>query len=48
MASPQKHLQAMFNREGFPLIDHFIYCICSDGYLMEGRLRPKPRRSRAI
>ena len=22
--------------EGFPVIDHFIYCICSDGDLMEG------------
>jgi transketolase len=36
MGIAQKHLQAMFNREGFPVIDHFIYCICSDGDLMEG------------
>ena len=36
MGMAQKHLQAMFNRDGFPVIDHFIYCICSDGDLMEG------------
>ena len=36
MGIAQKHLQAIFNRDGFPVIDHFIYCICSDGDLMEG------------
>src|SRR4029434_7552372 len=36
MGIAQKHLGAMFNRKGFPVIDHFIYCICSDGDLMEG------------
>lgn len=36
MGTAQKHLEAMFNRRGFPVIDHFIYCICSDGDLMEG------------
>ena len=36
MGMAQKHLEAIFNREGFPVIDHFIYCICSDGDLMEG------------
>ncbi|MGI8811364.1 MAG: transketolase [Pyrinomonadaceae bacterium] len=36
MGIAQKHLEAMFNRRGFPVIDHFIYCICSDGDLMEG------------
>ena len=36
MGMAQKHLQAMFNHEGFHVIDHFIYCICSDGDLMEG------------
>lgn len=30
------HLGARFNTEGFPLIDHYVYCICSDGDLMEG------------
>jgi transketolase len=36
MGMAQKHLEATFNRKGFPVIDHFIYCICSDGDLMEG------------
>ncbi len=36
MGIAQKHLEALFNRDGFPVIDHFIYCICSDGDLMEG------------
>lgn len=36
MGIAQKHLQAMFNRPGHNVIDHFIYCICSDGDLMEG------------
>ena len=36
MGIAQKHLEAIFNKKGFPVIDHFIYCICSDGDLMEG------------
>jgi transketolase len=36
MGIAQKHLAAIFNRKGFPVIDHYIYCICSDGDLMEG------------
>lgn len=36
MAMAQAHLAAKFNQEGFPIIDHYIYCICSDGDLMEG------------
>lgn len=36
MGIAQKHLEAMFNRRGHNIIDHFIYCICSDGDLMEG------------
>jgi transketolase len=36
MGIAQKHLEALFNKRGFPVIDHFIYCICSDGDLMEG------------
>ncbi|MFL6466558.1 MAG: transketolase [Pyrinomonadaceae bacterium] len=36
MGIAQKHLQAMFNRPDHKVIDHFIYCICSDGDLMEG------------
>ncbi|MEO8650522.1 MAG: transketolase [Acidobacteriota bacterium] len=36
MGMAQKHLEALFNRKGHNVIDHFIYCICSDGDLMEG------------
>lgn len=36
MGIAQAHLAAKFNRPGHPVIDHFIYCICSDGDLMEG------------
>lgn len=36
MGIAQKHLAAQFNKKSFPVIDHFIYCICSDGDLMEG------------
>ncbi|MBK9214881.1 MAG: transketolase [Chloracidobacterium sp.] len=30
------HLAAKFNKRGFPVVDNYIYCICSDGDLMEG------------
>jgi transketolase len=36
MAMGSAHLMAMFNREDFPVIDRFVYAICSDGDLMEG------------
>lgn len=36
MAIGGAHLAAKFNREEFPLIDHYIYAIVSDGDLMEG------------
>ena len=36
MAIGAAHLAAKFNAEGFPLIDHYIYAIVSDGDLMEG------------
>ena len=36
MAMGAAHLAAKFNRDGFPLIDHFVYAIVSDGDLMEG------------
>lgn len=36
MAMAEAHLAATYNREGFPVIDHFTYTICSDGDLMEG------------
>src|SRR5690349_2449384 len=36
MAMGAAHLGAQFNKEGFPLIDHYVYAIVSDGDLMEG------------
>lgn len=36
MGMAQKHLAARFNQKGFPVIDHHIYAIVSDGDLMEG------------
>ena len=36
MGMAQKHLAAIFNRDTFDVVDHFIYTICSDGDLMEG------------
>jgi transketolase len=36
MALAERHLAKRFNREGFPVVDHRTWCICSDGDLMEG------------
>ncbi len=36
MALAAKHLAARFNRPDYPIIDHFIYAIVSDGDMMEG------------
>src|ERR1051325_9812232 len=36
MAIAATHLAAEFNKEDFPLIDHYVYAIVSDGDLMEG------------
>jgi transketolase len=36
MGIASAHLAAVYNKRGFPLINSFIYCICSDGDLMEG------------
>src|SRR5215213_2102334 len=36
MGIAQAHLAAKFNQKGFPVIDHYIYAIVSDGDLMEG------------
>jgi transketolase len=36
MAMGAAHLAAKFNKEGFSLIDHYVYAIVSDGDLMEG------------
>ena len=36
MALAERHLAAKFNKEGYPVVDHYTYAICSDGDLMEG------------
>ena len=36
MALAEKHLSGLFNRDGFPIVDHHTYGIVSDGDLMEG------------
>ena len=36
MAIAEKTLAGQFNREGFPLVDHYTYCFLGDGCLMEG------------
>ncbi len=36
MGIAQAHLAARFSKRGFPVADNYIYCICSDGDLMEG------------
>lgn len=36
MAIAAENLAARYNRESFPVMDHFIYVIASDGDLMEG------------
>ena len=36
IAMAEAHLASRFNKEDFPLIDHYTYGFCSDGDLMEG------------
>jgi transketolase len=36
MAIAAAHLAARYNRPGFPLIDHYTWCLAGDGDLMEG------------
>ena len=36
MALAEAHLSARFNREGYPVVDHYTYCLCGDGCLEEG------------
>jgi len=36
MAMAARHLAARFNRDGYPIVDHWVYAIVSDGDLMEG------------
>lgn len=36
LAMAERFLAARFNRPGLPLVDHYTYCLASDGDLMEG------------
>ena len=36
MAMAETHLAAKYNRECFPIVDHYTYALCGDGDLMEG------------
>ena len=36
MAMAERHLAAKFNRDGFPVVDHYTYVILGDGCMMEG------------
>jgi transketolase len=36
MAMAERFLREYFNRPGFPVIDYYVYAICSDGDIMEG------------
>jgi transketolase len=36
MALAEAHLAATYNRSGKSIVDHYTYCICGDGDLMEG------------
>ena len=35
-AQAERFLAAKYNREGYPIFDHYTYVICGDGDLMEG------------
>lgn len=36
MALAEHHLAATYNRDLFPIVDHYTYAICGDGDMMEG------------
>lgn len=36
MAMAEAHLAARFNKEGYPLVDHYTYVLGGDGCMMEG------------
>ena len=36
MAMAERHLAAIFNRDGYPVFNHYTYALCGDGCLMEG------------
>ena len=36
MAMAEEHLAAVFNKEGFPVVDHYTFVLGGDGCMMEG------------
>jgi len=36
MAIAEKHLAAKFNKDGFNIVDHYVYALCGDGCMQEG------------
>lgn len=36
MAMAEAHLAATYNKDQFPIVDHYTYSLCGDGDLMEG------------
>ena len=36
MAIAEKHLAAVFNKESFPIVDHYTFALGGDGCMMEG------------
>ena len=36
MAMAERHLAAVFNKEGYPVVDHYTYVLGGDGCMMEG------------
>jgi transketolase len=36
IATAEKHLAAVYNRDHFNIVDHYTYVLCGDGDLMEG------------
>ncbi|EOL44348.1 transketolase [Enterococcus caccae] len=36
MAMAEAHTAAVYNRDSFPVVDHYTYALCGDGDLMEG------------
>ena len=39
MAMAEAHLAATYNRDSFPIMDHYTYAICGDGDLMAGHMK---------
>ena len=36
MAMAEAHMSAIFNKEGYPVVDHYTFVLGGDGCMMEG------------